>query len=97
MNQERNQQPSCDQREKLTDIKQEQRQFFKQRLLALGIRWTIGFVIIAFLVAYYPDLEWLWLAGVIIASLSLCVILGLQYFLEKKLSHRDNKDKNVSE
>ena len=76
---------SCNQMDQLDEMRIEARAFLKQRLLFWAIRWTIGFFGIWVILQFYPELTWLWWAGLVIALVSLVAILGSFFFLEKKM------------
>ena len=86
---------SCNQMDQLDLIRAQTRAFLKQRLLFWGLRWTIGFIGIWIILQFYPDLTWLWLAGGIVAFLSLVAILVVFFFLEKKMKSSSEKQKNL--
>lgn len=88
---------SCNQMDQLDLMRDQSRKFFKQRLLFWTVRWTIGFFIIWVILQFYPDLTWLWWAGLIIALLSLAVILGSFMFLEKKMKSTADAAKDLKD
>ncbi len=88
---------SCNQLDKLEEVRDKTRQFVKRRLLFWAVRWTIGFLIIWVIVHYYPSTYWLWGAGAFVALLSLSVILGSFFFLEHKLKTTNNKVQDLEE
>ncbi len=82
---------SCDQMDQLDEMRGETRAFLKQRLLFWALRWTIGFFGIWVILQFYPELTWLWWAGLVIALVSLAAILGSFLFLEKKMKKVEEK------
>lgn len=62
-----------------------------RRLLLWVIRWIIGFALIWAVTAWTGRFGWLWLAGFIVAILSLMVTLGAQAFVSRRLGKADHR------
>jgi len=88
---------SCNQLDQLDLMRGQTRAFLKQRLLFWALRWTIGFIGIWVILKFYPELTWLWWAGLIVALISLFAILGSFLFLEKKMKNTSDTAKTLSD
>ena len=44
--------------------------FIRRNLMAFGIRWTIGFMLVAWFTSQYPTMSWLWMAATLGAFFS---------------------------
>jgi divalent metal cation (Fe/Co/Zn/Cd) transporter len=57
-----------------------------RRLCLWGVRWVIGFCVIALIVYWVPRLSWLWWAGGVVAALSLVTTLVMHFILRRKIA-----------
>ncbi len=60
--------------------------FLKQRLILWVVRWTVGFALIWWAVSQWPQLDWLWWFGGIVAAASLTLIVLSGWLLQRRIS-----------
>jgi len=65
--------------------------FMRQRLVMWGIRWTIGFGLIALVVWYNPDLTWLWWVGGAVALTSLAFLIVGQKLMQSRINKTESR------
>lgn len=65
--------------------------FLKREVTFWAVRWVIGFAIIAAIVHYYPDWSWLWLAGALVATITLSTLILANHFLKRKVAQTHDK------
>ncbi len=61
-----------------------------RELVFWGIRWIIGCMVVALIVAVFPDWFWLWYLVAGVAMLSLIVLLGPKFIFAKQLEKATN-------
>ncbi len=69
----------------LDTVRDETTSFIGQRIMFWAVRWTIGFLIIWAIVSYYPNLFWLWWAGIAVAALSLAILLVGEIWMKREI------------
>lgn len=73
----------------LDDIRNTIASTLRRGLVLWAVRWSIGFALVGLVVWLYPDLDWLWIAALIVALLSLSIMVFTGVLFRRRLGQAD--------
>ena len=77
---------SFDPNEELPQIRENFSELIKRAIITWTIRWVIGFAIIWAVTAMTGRFDWLWVAGIVVAGVSLMFTLATHVIIQRKFA-----------